>query len=140
MIRISELNAYRAAMDIDELVMGYFKVIEKGNWKDLIYNIGHHNLSKGQFAKGIQNVLKCDVGLAPDMGNLRNLQIDCSKFNKEFDFKPNISYEKSIKKVADWMQKNLKNLQSSNFVELLNMPLDEWHKICQSNVAITPRR
>src|SRR3990167_9271739 len=74
------------------------------------------------------------------MGNLRNLQIDCSKFNKEFDFKPNISYEKSIKKVADWMQKNLKNLQSSNFVELLNMPLDEWHKICQSNVAITPRR
>jgi nucleoside-diphosphate-sugar epimerase len=136
MIRVSELNAYRAAIDIDELVMGYFKVIEKDKWKSLIYNIGHHNMNKGEFSRGIQRVVKCDIGLAPDIGDLRNLQIDCSKFNDEFDFHPNIPYEKSIKKVAMWIKKNLHTLEQTNFVEFLNMPLDNWHRICQSNISI----
>ena len=38
-LRISELNAYRAAIDIRDLVNGYFKVIEKNSWKQLLYNI-----------------------------------------------------------------------------------------------------
>ncbi len=138
MIRVSELNAYRAAIDIDELIQGYFKVIEKGKWKHLIYNIGHHNINKSDFAKGIQKVVKCKIGTASDIGDLRNLQIDCSIFNKEFDFHPNIPYEKSIEKVAKWIKNNLENLENSNFVEFLNMPLDNWHKICQSNVSIEP--
>jgi len=138
MIRVSELNAYRAAIDIDELMQGYFKVIEKGKWKHLIYNIGHHNINKSDFAKGIQKVVQCEIGTAPDIGDLRNLQIDCSRFNKEFDFHPNISYEKSIKKVALWIEKNLAALHQTNFAEFLNMPLDNWHKICQSNVSIEP--
>ena len=135
MIRVSELNAYRAAIDIDELIQGYFKVIEKGKWKRLIYNIGHHNINKGDFAKGIQKIVKCDIGMAPDIGDLRNLQIDSSLFNKEFDFHPNIPYEKSIGKVALWIKNNLENLENSNFAEVLNMPLANWHKICQSNVS-----
>lgn len=136
MIRVSELNAYRAAIDIDELIQGYFKVTEKGKWKHLIYNIGHYNMSKGEFAKGIQKVVKCDIGVAPDIGDLRNLQIDCSLFNKEFDFHPNIPYEKSIKKIANWIKNNLEDLENSNFAEMLNMPLANWYKICQSNVSM----
>lgn len=138
MLRISELNAYRAAIDIEELVMGYFKVIKKDKWKSLIYNIGHHNLSKGEFAKGIQNVVKCNIGLAPDMGDLRNLQIDCSKFDKEFDFHPSITYERSIKKVADWIKKNSTNLRKTDFAEYLNMPLDKWNKISSPEIHIGP--
>lgn len=130
MIRVSELNAYRAAIDIDELIQGYFKVIEKDKWKHLIYNIGHHNINKDELAKGIQKVVKCEIGAAPDIGDLRNLQIDCSLFNKEFDFHPNIPYEKSIKKVAKWIESNLKNLENSNFAEVLNMPLNKWQQIC----------
>ena len=134
MIRVSELNAYRAAIDIEELVAGYFKVIEKGSWKNLIYNIGHHNINKKQFAEGIQKVTSCQIGMAPDIGDLRNLQIDCSLFNKEFNFKPNIPYEKSIRETASWIRKNLSKIQKENFVELLNMPLNKWHEICQSNI------
>lgn len=130
MIRVSELNAYRAAIDIDELIQGYFKVIEKGKWKHLIYNIGHYNMSKKDFSTGIQKVVDCKIGSAPDIGDLRNLQIDCSLFNKEFDFNPNIPYKKSIEKIAKWIKNNLDNLENSNFAEVLNMPLNKWQQIC----------
>ena len=95
-------------------------------------------MSKDEFARGIQRVVKCEIGVAPDIGDLRNLQIDCSLFNKEFDFNPNIPYEKNIKGVAKWIENNLENLEKTNFVEFLNMPLSNWHKICQSNVSIEP--
>ena len=130
MIRVSELNAYRAAIDIDELIQGYFKVIEKDKWKHLIYNIGHHNMSKKGFSIGIQKVVDCKIGSAPDIGDIRNLQIDCSRFNKEFNFYPAISYEKSIEKIAKWIKNNLENLENSNFAEVLNMPLNKWQQIC----------
>lgn len=130
LIKVSDLNAYRAAIDMDELIEGYFKVIEKGQWNSLIYNIGHFNLNKKKFAEGIQKVVKCEIGSAPDIGDLRNLQIDCSLFNKEFDFHPNTTYTDSIKKVAEWIGKNIEKMESNNFAELLNMPLDKWRQIC----------
>jgi nucleoside-diphosphate-sugar epimerase len=130
MIRVSGLNAYRAAIDIDELVKGYFRAIEKGKWKHLIYNIGHHNYSKKDFASGIQKVIKCKIGSAPDIGDLRNLQMDCSLFNNEFGFHPHTSYIESIRKVSKWIRDNLETIEDNNFAELLNMPLDRWHQIC----------
>lgn len=130
LIRVSELNAYRAVMDVEELVQGYFKVIDRGSWQRLIYNIGHFNMSKMQLALGVQNVVRCKIGPAPDFGDIRNLQIDCSLFDNEFDFHPTMTYEESIARVADWIEKNYVALEKSNFVELLNMPLDRWHKIC----------
>jgi nucleoside-diphosphate-sugar epimerase len=130
LIPISDLNAYRAAIDIDDLVRGYFKVIEKGSWKHLIYNIGHYNLSKRDFAVGIQKVVGCKLGSAPDIGDLRNLQIDCRRFEKEFGFKPKITYAQSIRKVSRWLEQNLERIESNNFAELLNMPLDKWRHIC----------
>lgn len=129
LINVSDLNAYRAAVDIVELTQGYFKVIEKGSWKNLIYNIGHHNISKVEFALGIQKVTGCKIGVVPDMGDLRNLQIDCTLFNKEFDFSPKMTYEESVKIVADFIKKNLEKIKNNNFAEMLNMPLAHWLKI-----------
>jgi nucleoside-diphosphate-sugar epimerase len=129
LINVSDLNAYRAAIDISELIRGYFKVIEKGTWKKLIYNIGHHNISKVEFALGIQKVTGCKIGVVPDMGDLRNLQIDCTLFNTEFDFEANIPYEESIKAVADFIKNNLEKIKKVNFSEMLNMPLANWLKI-----------
>lgn len=128
-IKVADLNAYRAAIDIDELVEGYFKAVEKKSWNHLIYNIGHHNISKIEFSLGIQRVVDCKIVTMEDFGDLRNLQIDCSRFNEEFDFKPHITYEESIKKVATWIENNLETIQKNNFTELLNMPLSNWLKI-----------
>ncbi|MEK7607405.1 MAG: NAD(P)-dependent oxidoreductase [Patescibacteria group bacterium] len=129
-IPLSGLDSYRAAIGVDELVDGYFRVIEKGNWKYLLYNIGHHNINKRQFALGVKSVVPCKISITPGIGDLRNLQIDCSRFNKEFDFKPSISYEESIGKVAKWIKANLNYIENNNFAELLNMPIDKWRQIC----------
>ncbi len=130
LIPISGLNAYRAAIDIDELLKGYFKVIAKGAWKNVFYNIGQLNLNKQEFAEGIQKVVKCDLSPAPDIGDLRNLQIDCSRFDNEFDFHPSTPYKKSIVKIAKWIKSNLRTIENTNFAEMLNMPLDKWRQIC----------
>ncbi len=128
-IGVAELNAYRAAIDLKELIEGYFKVIERGTWKHPVYNIGHHNISKVEFALGVQRVTRCTIKTVPDVGDLRNLQIDCSLFNKEFDFEPHIGYDDSITEIAIWTKKNLKKIHDTNFSEMLNMPLANWHKI-----------
>jgi nucleoside-diphosphate-sugar epimerase len=129
-IPVSGLNAYRAAIDIIELVNGYFKVIEKGKWNNLIYNIGHHNLNKQEFASFIQNVIPCKIKEIPDIGDLRNLQIDCSLFDKEFDFKPSLTFEQSVLKISNWFSKNIETIEENNYNELLNMPLDKFRQIC----------
>jgi nucleoside-diphosphate-sugar epimerase len=130
LIPVSGLNAYRAAIDINELIKGYLKVIEKGTWKHTVYNIGQLNLNKKEFAEGVKNVIHCKIGTAPDIGDLRNLQIDCSLFDKEFDFHPTVTYEKSVKAVATWIKANLETIENTNFAEMLNMPLDKWRQIC----------
>lgn len=129
LLRVSELNAYRASIDIADLVAGYFKVIKKGSWKHLIYNIGHQNMSKMQFSTGIQSVVHCKIAPIADIGDLRNLQIDCSLFNKEFDFKPMIEYEETIRNVAVWLDKNIVEIERSNFAGIINMSLENWRKI-----------
>ncbi len=130
-IPVSGLNAYRAAMDIDELIEGYFKILEKGKWDSIIYNIGHLNMNKKEFAEGIQKVLPdTKISFAPDIGDLRNLQIDCTKFNTEFNFEPTLTYEVSIAKIANWLQEHKEEIEASNFSEMLNMPLSNWKQIC----------
>lgn len=127
-MRISELNSFRAAIDIQDLIDGYFAVIQNGNWNKLIYNIGHHNLSKKQFATGIQSVVKSKIASIPDVGDLRNLQIDCSLFNDEFNFKPKVSYKKTIEQVAEWIRRNLSEIERTKFAGILNMSLERWMK------------
>ncbi|HEY4494533.1 MAG TPA: NAD(P)-dependent oxidoreductase [Candidatus Paceibacterota bacterium] len=127
-IKASELDSFRAAMDIRDFVNGYFAVLKKGSWKNLIYNIGHLNLSKRQFINGIQSVVKSELVTFPGIGDLRNLQIDCSLFNNEFNFKPSISYEKTVKEISKWMKKNLIEIEKTNFAGILNMSLDRFLK------------
>lgn len=129
LLRISELNAFRAAIDIEELVAGYFKVIDKGSWEHLIYNIGHHNLSKMQFAAGIQAVVNCKIAPIADIGDLRNLQIDNSRFNQEFAFRPSKSYEDTIRELAAWLEFNLLTIEKNDFAGILNMSLERWKQI-----------
>lgn len=128
-IRISELNTYRAAIDIKDLVDGYFATIEKPVWDKLIYNIGHYNLSKKQFGEGIQEVVGCKIHPMKNFGDLRNLQIDCSLFNKEFDFQPSIAYKTTIEDVAKWINDNLLEIEKTNFAGIINISLDNWLKI-----------
>jgi nucleoside-diphosphate-sugar epimerase len=129
LLRVSELNAYRAAIDMKDLIAGYFKVIQKGSWKKLIYNIGHFNMSKKDFATGIQAVIKCELGTITDIGDLRNLQIDTTRFDREFNFKPTVSYKKTIEQLARWIKKHLTEIEKSNFAGIINMSLAKWKEI-----------
>ena len=130
-IMVADLNAYRSAIDVKDLVKGYFSVIKKGNWDKLIYNIGNHNFTKIEFALGIQKVTGCKIQTIPDIGDLRNLQINCDRFNNEFNFLPENTYQESIEDVVNLIQKNKKQIDDSNFSTMLNMPLSNWIKICK---------
>jgi nucleoside-diphosphate-sugar epimerase len=123
------MNAYRAGIDIQDIVNAYIAVIEKGSWKNLIYNLGHYNLSKKQFAEGIKSVVNCKIEEIPSFGDLRNLQIDYTLFNNEFNFKPRVKYEETIKNLVKWLKINKNKMEKTNFVGVLNMPIDQWKKI-----------
>jgi len=128
-IRISELNAYRAAIDIRDLTSGYFAIMKKSEWPQLIYNIGHHNLSKKQFGETIQKIVKCKIGHMGDIGDLRNLQISSKAFSKDFNWKPKYSLESTIKNIEKWLNENLVEIEKNNFVGIINMSLDLWLKL-----------
>jgi nucleoside-diphosphate-sugar epimerase len=130
-IKIFDGGAYRACLDVEELSQMYLKVIEKGEWKSLIYNVGHHNLSKSEYAKGVQNIVPCRMDDSTDITDPRNLRIDCSKFNNEFNFKYFISYEETIKKVANWIKKHLEDIEANQFNGILTMPYSEWQRMCK---------
>ncbi|MFZ2621001.1 MAG: NAD(P)-dependent oxidoreductase [Minisyncoccia bacterium] len=129
LIRISELNAYRAAIDVRDMTSGYFSIMSKDRWPKLIYNIGSHNLSKEQFGEAIQKVVKCKIGQMGDLGDLRNLQITSKAFEKDFNWKPKYSLENTIKTIEKWLSENLVEIEKNNFVGILNMSLDLWKKL-----------
>jgi nucleoside-diphosphate-sugar epimerase len=130
-IKVADLNAYRAAIDIDDLISAYFKVIEAGSWRNSIYNLGAHNMSKLEFAVGIQKVIETKITTIEDFGDLRNLQIDSNLFYSEFHFLPKYTYEETILKIKNWLDIYKDEIQVNNFVELLNMPLYNWNKLCK---------
>lgn len=129
LIRISELNAYRATIDIRDMTSTYFAIMNKKTWLKLIYNVGHHNLSKAQFGKIIQSVIKCKISHMGDFGDLRNLQITSKAFEKDFGWKPKYSFETSIKTLKKWLNLNLVEIEKNNFAGILNMSLDLWTKL-----------
>jgi nucleoside-diphosphate-sugar epimerase len=135
LIRISELNAYRAAIDVRDLTHAYFAIMEKDKWPKLVYNVGHHNLSKAQFGKAIQSVVKCKIGSIGDIGDLRNLQIDSKSFSGDFNWKPKHSLENTIKTIEEWLNVNLIEIEKNNFVGILNMSLDLWTKLTRQETG-----
>lgn len=130
-IKLFDGNAHRACLDIDELSEMYLKVIEKGSWNHLIYNLGHHNMTKLEYAQGVQDIIPCQLDSSSDISDPRNLRIDCTRFNTEFDFTPHIMYGQTILKVATWIMNNLKEIENNKFIGILTMPYDEWLRMCK---------
>lgn len=130
-IKIFDGNAYRACIDIDELTKAYLRVIEVGKWNHRVYNIGHHNMTKNEYAKGVQNVIKCELDSSSDITDPRNLRIDCSRFYDEFNWTPVTPYEDSISKVANWIHENQKEIEDNKFIGILTMPFSEWERMCK---------
>lgn len=128
-IKVAKPDSCRAVIDIRDLISGYFKVIEKENWKRLIYNIGHYNLSKIEYTKRIQEIVPCDIVPLGEIGDARNLQIDCSALESEFSFKPEIDYKDTVASIVEWLKKNTEAIEKNNFIGILNMSLKEWEKI-----------
>ena len=128
-IKVADPQSYRAAIDMENLVDGYLAVMEKGSWKKLIYNIGHCNLSKEQFAEAIRQIVPCKMEIINNFGDKRNLQIDSSLLYNEFGWKPKKTYEQTVKELAKWTKSNLTKIQKNNFAGLLNMSLEHWNKI-----------
>jgi len=103
--------------------------MEKDNWPKLIYNIGHHNLSKIQIAKEIQSVIDCKIDMIDNLGDTRNLQIDSSAFVRDFNFKPQGNLKTSIIKVKDWLGENLVEIEKSDYLGIINAPINQWLKM-----------
>jgi hypothetical protein len=57
------------------------------------------------------------------------LQIDNSRFNTEFKFKPRTPYEETIKSVASWIRKDLKTIEGSDYAGIINMSLAKWKEL-----------
>ena len=129
LIKISEPEAYRAQIDIDDLVESYFAIMAHKIWPKTFYNLGHHNLQKIEVANIIRSMVNCELESADHMGDLRNLQIDSSAFYKDFDWKPKYSFEETIGKTGKWIKENLSEIENSNFAGIINSPLDSWLKM-----------
>lgn len=128
-IKISEPDAYRAAIDIRDLVRIYQSILTMNKWNHLIYNVGSLNLNKRQFAEGVQNVVPCAISAIPSIGDCRNLKIDCSRFDNEFNFKSKFSYEDGVRTVANWLTAHITEIERTNFIGVINMSSEKWKKI-----------
>ncbi|OGI78914.1 hypothetical protein A3F19_01715 [Candidatus Nomurabacteria bacterium RIFCSPHIGHO2_12_FULL_37_29] len=128
-IKISEPKAFRAQIDVDDVVESYFAIMEKNQWPRLLYNVGHYNLQKIQVANIIQSIVDCKIELVNHLGDIRNLQIDSSTFYRDFDWKPKYSFEETIRETSKWIKSNLSDIENYNFAGIINTPLDQWLKM-----------
>ena len=128
-IKISEPEAYRAQVDIDDIVDAYFAIMKKDEWPKSLYNVGHHNLQKIEIARVIQSTINCQTEPVGHLGDPRNLQIDSSAFCRDFDWQPKKSFEDTIKETGNWIKENLKEIEETNFTGIINSPLERWLKM-----------
>ena len=129
LISISEPEAYRADINVDDLVGAYFAIMKNNNWKKLIYNVSQHNVKKVELAETIQSLIDCNIAMAPGLGDPRDVHIDSSAFCKDFDYKPKHSSKSTIQKVERWIRTHKKEMEKSNFGGMINTPLAEWLRI-----------
>jgi nucleoside-diphosphate-sugar epimerase len=128
-IKISEPEAYRAQIDIEDVVSSYFAIMAKTVWPGLLYNVGHHNLQKIQVAQTIQSLVPSQVEPVGHLGDPRNLQIDSSAFTRDFGWQPEHGFEETVSTTAKWIKENLQEIEESNFAGIINSPLDRWLKM-----------
>jgi len=129
LIRVSNLNAYRAFISVSDLASIYVDVLEANFFPGEIFNIGAYNLSKLQVALAVQNNVECKIETMDDIGDMRNLQIDSSRFFDAFKQYNFDGFENKIKELVNWLKDNHSEMEDTNFVGLLNMPLANWRSI-----------
>jgi nucleoside-diphosphate-sugar epimerase len=131
LIKVADLNAYRSSIDVFDLVNGYFHVIEKDCNEHLIYNIGNQNMTKLEYSVAVQRHVECKIITISDVGDLRNLQIESTRFESEFSFKPKLSLDESFERIKLFFDSNLEEIKNNNFSGFLNMPLEKWRLISE---------
>jgi len=128
-VGVSNSRAFRAFISCDLLTDIYIKILELGNYPNRVYNIGSYNLSKLEVCAAIQRHADFKLTIRDDPSDMRNLQIDCSRFEREIFEIPKRSFEEEISEVCVWLRTNHELLKSSSFAGLLNMPLPYWQKL-----------
>jgi nucleoside-diphosphate-sugar epimerase len=128
-IKVADENSYRSSIDVSDLVDAYFHVIKKEENDELIYNVGNQNMTKLEYALAVQRHVKCEIVSIPNFGDLRNLQIDSTKFQREFSYSPKKSLDESFDDIKKYFDVNLSKIKRDCFAGLLNMPLNKWHEI-----------
>lgn len=128
-IKIAEQEAYRAEIDVDDMIEAYLKIIETKAWPKLIYNVGHQNMKKIEIAKIIQSVTGCTIEAFGNLGDSRNLQIDSASFSADFGWTPKYSFEETVRKMKKWIEDHRMEFEKNQFSGVINTPLSEWLKI-----------
>ncbi len=129
LIKVSDLNAYRAFISVNQLCDVYTYCIESSIFPNDVYNVGSYNLTKLEVALSIQKLCDTKIVTTTDIGDLRNLQISTEKFEKEIFKLPKVNFQSEIEEVVKDLQSNFQIYESSNFASMLNMPLSDWRNL-----------
>ncbi len=106
------LNSIRTIIDIEDAMSSYWIAATKGRIGE-VYNIGGNKIIKvGEFLKILKKLAKTKIVSKVDKKLLRptdvTLQIpNLSKFKKHTGWKPNVSFETSLKNLLDYCRSNL---------------------------------
>jgi GDP-4-dehydro-6-deoxy-D-mannose reductase len=110
-LKHGNLKSIRTFVDIEDAMEAYWLAATKGKIGE-IYNIGGNKIvSVKQFLKELIKLAKCKIKYSVDKKLLRpqdvTLQIpDVRKFNKDTGWKPEITFQDSVKKLLNECRKN----------------------------------
>ncbi len=119
----------RAVIDVYDTIDAYMKVLSVPRWHHQIYNLGHYNWTKQKYAETITRIVGGDIITNEHVGDPRNLGIDCTRFENEFDWKPVRIFDQSVKDIADWLRAHDDELEANDFKNIINMPLAVWKEM-----------
>lgn len=128
-ILLAGAHTGRAVIDIRDMINAYMKVLDAHTWSHLIYNIGHYSWTKQEYAQAIVDVVGGDIIANENVGDMRNLGIDNTRIEQEFDWKPEFSFEQTVVDIKEWIESHEEELEKSNFANIINMPLEVWKTI-----------
>lgn len=113
----------RSFVHIDDIIEGLFKVVLKGRAGD-IYHFSSEPMPIKNLVGKICDKMKADFNNSVEFNAERNpdfiYDLNCEKAKKELGWKPKVSLDEGIKKVADWI--------NDNWIEIAESPLEYVHK------------
>jgi len=128
-MRVSDLNASRAFISVESIIEIYRSVLESSRFMNRVYNIGTYNLTKLDIALAIQEITDAKIVTSPDVGDRRNLRISSDSFEADYFKIPKPVIGDELVPVVDFLQGHKEEILTSNYREMLNMPLDLWSKL-----------